>query len=122
MLEDEADALELMSLLLRQQGAIVRAFDQPEQALAAAENGMFDLVISDLGLPGMDGLEFMRRLREHPLAPKAIALTAYSDHASRAQALAAGYAHVEFKPIVAPQFLARVIAEIASKDKAVGAA
>ncbi len=122
VLEDEADALELMSLLLRQQGAIVRAFDQPEQALAAAENGMFDLVISDLGLPGMDGLEFMRRLREHPLAPKAIALTAYSDHASRAQALAAGYAHVEFKPIVAPQFLARVIAEIASKDKAAGAA
>ena len=117
VLEDEADSLELMSLLLRQQGAVVRAFDQPEQALAAAENGVFDLVISDLGLPGMDGLAFMRRLRERPLAPRAIAVTAYSDDAHRAQALAAGFARVEFKPIVPAQFLDVVIAEIGAAGR-----
>jgi len=80
-----------MTVLLRQEGAIVRAFDNAEQALAAAENGTFDLIISDLGMPGMNGLEFMQRLKRRPVPVKAIALTAYADEAPRTEALAAGY-------------------------------
>lgn len=112
VLEDETDSLELLSLLLREQGAIVRAFDRPEPALAAAENSLFDLVISDIGIPGMDGLAFLRKLRERPFAPRAIALTAYSGDASREQALAAGYSRVELKPIDPPAFLRAVVDEI----------
>ena len=111
VLEDEADSLELMTVLLRQQGAIVQAFDNAEEALAAAENGSFDLIISDLGMAGMDGLEFMRRLKRRPVPVKAMALTAYSGDAHRALALDAGYTRVEVKPISPPQFLAVVVAE-----------
>ncbi|MBA3596910.1 MAG: response regulator [Methylibium sp.] len=112
VLEDEADSLEVLSVLLRQQGAVVRAFDNAEQALAAAEHGSFDLVISDLGMPGMNGLEFMRRLQRRPLPVKAIALTAYAGETERAEALKAGYTRVETKPISPPQFLAVVLAEV----------
>jgi PAS domain S-box-containing protein len=112
LLEDQADSLELMTVLLRQEGAIVRAFDNAEQALAAAENGTFDLIISDLGMPGMNGLEFMRRLKHRPLPVKAIALTAYADEAPRKEALAAGYTRVEIKPISPPHFLEVVVAEV----------
>jgi CheY-like chemotaxis protein len=111
VLEDEADSLELMTVLLRQQGAIVQAYDNAEQALAAAENGSFDLIISDLGMAGMDGLEFMRRLKRRPVPVKAMALTAYAGDATRAQALDAGYSRVEVKPISPPEFLALVCAE-----------
>jgi CheY-like chemotaxis protein len=111
VLEDEADSLELMTVLLRQQGAIVQAYDNAEQALAAAENGSFDLIISDLGMAGMDGLEFMRRLKRRPVPVKAMALTAYAGDATRAQALDAGYSRVEIKPISPPEFLAVVCAE-----------
>ena len=111
VLEDEADSLELMTVLLRQQGAIVQAFDNAEQALAAAENGSFDLIISDLGMAGMDGLEFMRRLKRRPVPIKAMALTAYAGDAHRALALEAGYSRVEIKPISPPEFLRLVCAE-----------
>ncbi len=116
VLEDEADSLEVLSVLLRQQGAVVRAFDNAEQALAAAEHGSFDLVISDLGMPGMNGLEFMRRLQRRPLPLKAIALTAYAGEAERAEALEAGYTRVETKPISPPQFLAVVLAEVGASQ------
>ena len=113
VLEDEADSLELMSVLLRRHGAIVRAFDNAEQALAAAEHSSFDLVISDLGLPGMDGLEFMRRLQRRPVPLKAIALTAYAGDSQREEALQAGYSRVETKPISPPEFIATVSAVLA---------
>jgi signal transduction histidine kinase len=112
VLEDEADSLEVMTVLLRQQGAVVRAFDNAEQALTAAEHSSFDLVISDLGMPGMNGLEFMRRLQRRPVPLKAIALTAYAGEAERAEALKAGYSRVEIKPISPPHFLAIVLAEV----------
>jgi CheY-like chemotaxis protein len=113
VLEDEADSLELLTVLLRRQGAIVRAFDNAEQALAAAEHSSFDLVISDLGLPGMDGLEFMRRLQRRPVPLKAIALTAYAGDRQREEALKAGFSRVETKPISPPEFLATVTAALA---------
>ena len=113
VLEDEADSLEVMSVLLRRHGAIVRAFDNAEQALAAAEHSSFDLVISDLGLPGMDGLEFMRRLQRRPVPLKAIALTAYAGDSQREEALQAGYSRVETKPISPPEFIATITAALA---------
>jgi len=112
LLDDDADSLELMTMVLRQQGAIVRGFDRAEDALASVENGTFDLVVSDLGLPGMDGLEFVKRLKDRPLPTKAIALTAYAGESERARAIEAGFARVETKPISPPHFLEVVLAEI----------
>ncbi len=112
VVEDQIDSLDVIAALLRQQGAIVRAFETAEHALAAAENGSFDLVISDLGMPGMDGMEFIQRLKRHPRPVKAIALTAYADDKNRAQAVAAGFSRVMIKPIAPAHFLAAVRAEL----------
>ena len=113
LLEDDVDTLEVTSLLLREHGAIVHAFDNAELALAAAENGSFDLVVSDLGMPGMNGLEFMSRLRAAAGEVPAIALTAYAGDEPRRLALAAGFRRVETKPIEAQRLLAAVKAELA---------
>ncbi len=119
LVEDDADSLEVTSMMLREHGAIVRAYDNAEQALAAAEHGSFDLIVSDLGMPGMDGLEFMRRLRAAAGSEvAAIALTAYAGDEPRRQALDAGFRRVETKPISAARLLAVVTQELAAPGSA----
>lgn len=68
------------------------------------------LLVSDIGMPGMDGLELIRRIRHHPSdrtrAIPAIAMTAFTRPADRARALEAGFqAHVP-KPLDPAQLLA----------------
>jgi len=65
--------------LLELEDAQVLAFDHPSKALAVAQSHRFDVVISDIGLPGMDGHEFLAALRKLPgcAALPAIALTGY---------------------------------------------
>jgi CheY-like chemotaxis protein len=64
---------------------------------------MFDLIVSDLGMPGQDGYEFIRQVRRHSdtriSGIRAIALTAYARSEDRARALAAGYQVHTAKPI-----------------------
>lgn len=115
---DDSPAIRLSLLkILQKEGLRALEADSGPSALAVLGREEVDLLLTDLKMPGMDGLAFMRRLRERPLAPRAIAVTAYSDDAHRAQALAAGFARVEFKPIVPAQFLDVVIAEIGAAGR-----
>jgi two-component system CheB/CheR fusion protein len=79
LLDDSPEVLEALQLLLELEDAQVLAFDHPSKALAVAQSHRFDVVISDIGLPGMDGHEFLAALRKLPgcAALPAIALTGY---------------------------------------------
>ncbi len=79
LLDDSPEVLEALQLLLELEDAQVLAFDHPSKALAVAQSQRFDVVISDIGLPGMDGHEFLAALRKLPgyAALPAIALTGY---------------------------------------------
>jgi two-component system CheB/CheR fusion protein len=66
VVEDNADAAELLAMTLETQGHEVLVAHDGPAALEAASRAHPDVVLLDLGLPGMDGYEVARRLREMP--------------------------------------------------------
>jgi CheY-like chemotaxis protein len=81
----------------------------PERAIERALQGQFDLILLDFGLPGLDGFETLRRLRQRESAEKrapipVIAVTAYVSEADRLRCLMAGFADHVSKPIHADAF------------------
>jgi light-regulated signal transduction histidine kinase (bacteriophytochrome)/CheY-like chemotaxis protein len=116
VVEDDADSRELLRVILTANGASPTAVADGPSALAALGNGDFDLLLSDIGLPGMDGFELMRRMRQthSPSRLPAVALTAYARSVDRTRALRAGFqAHVP-KP-VEPGELVTVMASVAGR-------
>jgi PAS domain S-box-containing protein len=101
LVDDNRDAARSLSMLLQMEGhEVTVAFDGPS-ALKAAEANPPDVVLLDIGLPGMDGLEVARRLRESSHRPDLvlIALTGYGQDDDVRRSLDAGFnAHV-IKPV-----------------------
>jgi PAS domain S-box-containing protein len=94
IVDDEGDALELIRRVLESQGASVTTVGTGEEALRLLERSEPDVIVSDIGMPGMDGYQFMRRMRA--AEPKerrtpALALTAFARPDDRKHAILAGY-------------------------------
>lgn len=101
LVEDNLDTLEVLAELLRLEGAEVATASAAAQALALADAQDFDLVVSDIAMPGMDGHQLMQalRLRERCRDWPAIAVTGFGRRADAERALAAGFqAHIP-KPL-----------------------
>jgi CheY-like chemotaxis protein len=90
----------MLQLLLEQAGHRVRVEHDPQRALAAALQQPPQVGLIDIGLPGMDGYELVRRLKAAAPTAQArfVALTGYGQEADRAQALAAGFDEHLVKP------------------------
>jgi CheY-like chemotaxis protein len=101
--DDEADALGLLRVILESAGAEVTTAGSAPQALDLLKNAVFDAVISDLGMPLMDGLELIRNIRQTLPPPvnrvPAAALTAYARSEDRVTALASGFQMHIAKPV-----------------------
>jgi PAS domain S-box-containing protein len=101
LVEDAPDTLEMLRVVFESRGYQTTACPDAETALSAAEEGRFDLVVSDIGLPRLDGYELIRRLRALPHLGEtpAVALTGYAAPKDAEAALAAGFnAHIP-KPV-----------------------
>jgi PAS domain S-box-containing protein len=112
VVEDNADGLDMLVTLLGAAGHEVRGVASGEAALAAVAQWPPQVVLLDLGLPGIDGLEVARRVRAHAAlqATRLVALTGWGAHRDRQQTARAGFdAHLT-KP-VDPQALMRLLAE-----------
>ena len=115
VVDDELSVRELLSLTLAKCGASVTLAASVEEALAVLPNLSPDVVVSDIAMPGMDGYEFIQKLREliHPRSGRevpVIALTACASGQDRDLALQAGFERHLTKP-VDPAELVRVIAQ-----------
>ncbi|PWT95943.1 MAG: hypothetical protein C5B55_00650 [Blastocatellia bacterium] len=103
VVEDEADALDLITMELAEHGAKVQGVASAEEALEALNSQNFDLMISDIGMAKTDGYSLIRQLRSrHDLRSSqipAIALTAYARAQDRVRAIAAGYNTHIAKPV-----------------------
>jgi signal transduction histidine kinase/ActR/RegA family two-component response regulator len=110
VVDDNADARALVGEVLEPLGARVRAASSADEALAQLRVGAFDLVISDIGMPGMDGFDFLRAVRQLPAASggrvPALALSAHASDADRARTRDAGYALHLAKPFHADELVA----------------
>jgi len=101
LVEDDLDTLELLEATLQTRGFRVTTSATAEQALQIAPTNSIDLIVSDIGMPEMDGFEMIRRVREIAALRDipAIALSGYAAQKDADAALAAGFdAHVP-KPV-----------------------
>ena len=63
VLDDEERMVEILAMVLRREGYEVHAFQQGKSALEALESQPFDLLLTDLKMPGLDGIEVLRRAK-----------------------------------------------------------
>lgn len=118
VVDDEEDARQMLAHMLIGYGAKVTMAASAAEALEILNRQQPDLMISDIGMPDVDGYSLIRRVRELKLGPEgklpAIALTAYAQSQDRLRALAAGFQHHVPKP-VEPAELATVIASLTGR-------
>jgi two-component system OmpR family response regulator len=98
--------------ILQAEGYAVDLMPRGEQAVLAAGRERFDLVILDVGLPGMDGFEVLRRLREGAQRMPVLVLTARDTVDDRVHGLDLGADDYMAKPFAMPELVARVRALI----------
>lgn len=106
--EDDASIAEPLARALRREGYEVEVREDGPEALRAGLRGDVDLVVLDLGLPGMDGLEVCRRLRTEGLGLPVLVLTARADEVDTVVGLDAGADDYVTKPFRLAELLARV--------------
>jgi PAS domain S-box-containing protein len=103
VVEDESDTRDILDVLLRESGADVQAVPDAEAAMEAMKSRPPDVLISDIGMPEMDGYDLIRQVRR--LSPDAggrvpaIALTAFAHGSDHREALRAGYDRHLAKPV-----------------------
>jgi len=101
IVDDNIDNLELAEILLHSEGYDVRVAQDASEAMETLRYLRPDLILMDVQLPGMDGLELTRRLRRIPILDGVIivALSAYAMTSDKANALEAGCDGYMTKPI-----------------------
>jgi DNA-binding response OmpR family regulator len=107
VIEDDDEIADVLRRSLRQEGHEVRTAPDGEDGLRQASEFVPDLVVLDLGLPGLDGVEVCRRLRASGDVPILI-LTARTDTGDRVEGLAAGADDYLVKPFERAELLARM--------------
>jgi FixJ family two-component response regulator len=108
LLDDDASVLRSMQYLLASDGIPVRAFNKPEEFLAYAADHRVPVVVTDIWMPGITGLEILARTCAITPRPRVIIITARDDLAARATAMAVGPVAFFIKPFNDEQFLAAV--------------
>jgi len=109
-LDDDVDSVDILRRILIGRGAEVRVATSVADAMEVLRAFMPDVILSDVGMPGEDGYDFVRRLREDPILSgiPAVALTAFARVEDRTHALNAGFqAHIA-KPMSAAEVVAVV--------------
>jgi CheY-like chemotaxis protein len=101
VVDDNRDAVDSLAMMLKLSGNDVEVAYEGASALRIAQSFHPDAVVLDIGLPGMDGYEVARRLRQQAETASAliIAVTGYGQKEDRERAHAAGFDHHLVKPI-----------------------
>ena len=118
VVDDELDARELIAAVLRARGGEVVSVESAGEALEEMERQQFDVLVSDIGMPSVDGYALIEKIRRLPAERggriPAAALTAYAGIEDRMRALSAGYQVHIAKP-VEPAELTTVVANLAGR-------
>lgn len=115
IVDDNSTNLKLVTYLMQQHGYDVATAADADDALVSIRTSRPDLILMDIQLPGLDGLELTRRLKADPVTEPIviIALTAYAMKGDKEKALEAGCSDYVTKPIdtrTLPQIVAKHLA------------
>ncbi|MCT7948506.1 PAS domain-containing protein [Ancylothrix sp. C2] len=100
--DDERDMLDYLGYVLESAGGVVTVVASAQEALEILQRQRFDVLVSDIGMPVMDGYELVQKLRKmnsEVATIPAIALTAYAGEYNEKQALSAGFSAHLSKPV-----------------------
>lgn len=113
IVDDDTDTLELLEFMLSDCGALVRAVKNAIEALQVFTEWRPDIVLSDIGMPEMDGYMLVQAIRKMPThqggSVPVIALTAYAGDSNREKVLAAGFQEHIAKPVEPADLVALVV-------------
>ena len=108
LVDDDPSVLRSMEHLLASDGVKVRAFNKPEEFLAHAATHPVSVVVTDIWMEGVTGLEILARMCALSPRPRVIVITARDDLAARLTAMQIGPVAFFLKPFNDEQFLAAV--------------
>ena len=118
VVDDHRDSREMIGAVLEEGGATVELAGSADEALQRLRQWQADVLVSDLGMPGLDGFDLIRAVRAQEDAGDsghrvvAMALSAYASDEDRARALSAGFQDYAAKPID-PVELVSLVARLA---------
>lgn len=107
IVEDEPINMKLIVEILNSLDFMIQTAKNGLEALAMADKDMYDLILMDIELPGIDGIEATRRIKDKPRYKKTpvIALTAFAMEGDREKFLEAGFDYYISKPIHITNFI-----------------
>lgn len=108
LVEDDESVADGLISSLRQAGYAIDRVATGEHALAAADAEHYDIVILDIGLPGIDGFQVLKKLRDKRSAASVLVLTAYDAVEDRVRGLDLGADDYLAKPFALPELEARI--------------
>jgi NO-binding membrane sensor protein with MHYT domain/CheY-like chemotaxis protein len=122
LVDDADDTLDVLQQILRHTGAITMVASNAGTALALLEREQPDVIVSDIGMPDIDGFELMRRIRRRSAgaggAIPAIALTAFTRQDDRNKAMQAGFNDYLAKPVEAGSLVAQIVQAVGQRGGA----
>lgn len=113
VVDDEPNILASFSALLKDEGHHPKTVDSAEKAERSLRQETFDLILLDLQLPGQSGLEFLRELKDEPMAPKVLVISGQADIAAALAAVRLGAVDFLEKPVPPEKLIASVSAALA---------
>ncbi len=108
VVEDDNALREAVVAVLREDDYLVEQTDSGDEGLYLAEQGIYDILLLDIMLPGLSGLEIVKTLRANAIAVPILLLTAKDSIEDRVAGLEAGADDYLVKPFAVPELLARV--------------
>ncbi|MFL6744418.1 MAG: response regulator [Sphingomicrobium sp.] len=121
LVDDDRNILTSVSIALQSEGFVTRVYTDPTAALRAIGENPPDLAVLDIKMPQMDGMELLRRVREHSAVP-VIFLTSKDDELDEALGLAMGADDYIAKPFSQRLLIARIRAILRRQELAKGEA
>lgn len=98
VVDDDQGVLGSLRFLLETDGFAVRTFRSGQALLDALDGGPADCIVIDYKMPGMNGIDLARHLRENKVSTPIVMITGYPDESISGRAAAVGVCHVVLKP------------------------
>jgi len=100
IVDDEEGVRESFNMILKIKDYEVQTFEDGEAAISTLKKDMFDLAFIDYKLPGMDGIEVLKKIKEIDPSVEAVIVTAYASESSHANAITLGALEYLRKPFL----------------------